>query len=175
MVQVSGQCRARWPAPGQVRRMSLIPVLALAAAVVWVWAVAAAPAAQAQTFGARVGDYTNAGNAFVGGELLFHLPYQWSFDPNVEVVFVSHGHLVTANFDALYDLPVRRPLHAWVGGGPAVVFRGNSAAGTANSTDFGFDVLTGLGWRAGPLVPYVQAKALLSGTSDFVVAFGVRF
>jgi hypothetical protein len=150
-------------------RVSLIGSAALVIAL-----AAAAPPAAAQQFGLRVGEYTHAGNAFVGGDVLFRLPYHWYFNPNVEGVFVDHGHLVTVNLDAHYDLPVRRPAYVWLGGGPALVFRGNGAGG-GNSTDFGFDLLAGVGWHAAGVIPYLQAKALLSATSDFVVAFGVRF
>jgi len=149
----------------------LISALGLAAVL-----LAGAPRAAAEplAWSVRVGDYTHAGNAFLGGEVVVPLRYGWELAPNVEAVFVSHGHLVTANFDAHVELPVQRPFSAWVGGGPALVFRGNSAAG-GNSTDFGFDLLAGAGWRVASVLPYVQAKALLSSTSDFVIAFGLRF
>jgi hypothetical protein len=137
----------------------------------------AAPAT-AQTpplsFGIRAGEYTNAGSAFFGAELLAPIGYGWWFNPNAEGVFVDHGHLYTGNFDFSYEIPVQHPFRVWLGGGPAIVFR-SIGGSSPNRTDAGFDLLAGIGLRAGPVIPYLQAKALLSNTSDFVLAFGVRF
>jgi hypothetical protein len=126
------------------------------------------------SFGVRAGEYTNAGSAFFGVELLAPIGYNWWFNPNAEGVFVDHGHLYTGNFDFSYEIPVQRPFRVWLGGGPAIVFR-SIGGQSPNRTDAGFDVLAGIGLRAGPVVPYLQAKALISNTSDFVLAFGVRF
>jgi hypothetical protein len=149
--------------------------IGFALAIAFVAAILAQPAS-AQTppmsFGLRAGEYTNSGSAFFGAELLAPIGYGWWFNPNAEVAFPSNGHLVTGNFDFSYDIPVQHPFRLWVGGGPAIVFRGN---GAGNHTDAGFDVLAGVGLRAGAVVPYLQAKALISNTSDFVLAFGIRF
>src|SRR5579863_2389661 len=79
--------------------------------------------AQPLSFGVRGGDYTNAGAAFIGAELLAPVGYGWWFNPNAEGAFVSHGHLLTGNFDFSYDIPVQKPFRVWLGGGPAIVFR----------------------------------------------------
>lgn len=159
------------PVPNRLSR-----VLRLALPVCLVVLAAAAPA-RAQThepmFGVRAGAYTDAGKPFVGAELLFRLAPSWWLDPNVEAVFVDHGHLVTLNFDAHYDFPVQRPYYLWAGGGPAIVFR--SVDGRGSNNKFGFNLLGGLGWNVGSVIPYVQLKALLSGNSEAVIAFGLRF
>jgi len=149
-------------------------------AVVLAGTVSTAPASAQEaplssvSFGVRGGDYTHAGAAFLGAELLTPVGYGWWFNPNVEGAFVNHGHLYTGNFDFSYDIPVQRPFRVWLGGGPAIVFRSNGGD-SPNRTNAGVDVLAGIGVRAGNVVPYLQAKALVSNTSEFVLAFGVRF
>ncbi len=159
--------------PGQKRAWPYavvsIPLLSLALAL----PAAAQPPAREPIAGLRVGAYTDTGKPFVGGEMLFRVAPSWWLAPNVEAVFVDHGHLVTVNLDVHYDFAVARPYYLWAGGGPAIVFRDVDHEGTDNR--LGVNLLAGLGWRAGGVLPYVQAKALLSNHSEAVIAFGLRF
>ena len=66
----------------------------------------------------------------------------------------------------------------WVGGGPAIVFsevEGPRDDQDDSETDFGLNLLGGVGWRLQSVIPYLQAKAVLSDENEFVVAFGLRF
>ena len=146
----------------------------------WLLAVAllSPTAAGAAMFGVRAGEYTEVGEPFIGLEFLTQVvrPEIW-FNPNFEYVLVDNGDLVTLNFDFHYDFDVPDPLLVWAGAGPALVYsqidrpRGDDD----NETDIGLNLLGGVGWRVNSLVPYLQAKALLSDENEFVVAVGLRF
>ncbi|HUG52750.1 MAG TPA: hypothetical protein VMR21_04090, partial [Vicinamibacteria bacterium] len=41
-------------------------------------------------------------------------------------------------------------------------------------TDFGLNLLAGLGARRGRVIPYAQAKVILKDSSEFVIAVGIR-
>jgi hypothetical protein len=140
-----------------------------------------APALADTDFGIRVGEYTDASEPFIGFELIHPLTRDIWFNPNFEYVFVDDGDLMTLNLDAHYDFDVDRPLYVWAGGGPALIFKNIDAPrGCRNcedddETDFGLNLLGGVGFQAGALVPYVQGKAIVSDDNELVIAFGVRF
>lgn len=127
--------------------------------------------------GIRMGGYFDASGASVGGELLTGLgPESWYFNPNVEYVFADRSQLVTFNFDVHYDLPAGRTYYLWVGGGPAILFSNPDNVRLKNQTDFGVNLLMGVGFnRGGHVIPYIQPKVILSDHSDFAIAFGLRF
>ena len=140
-------------------------------------ALSAAAPAPAAMFGVRAGEYTEAGEPFLGFEMITPLRQDIWFNPNFEYVFVDDGDLVTLNFDFHYDFEVERPLMFWVGGGPAVLFsdRDRQGGDQDNETDFGLNALAGVGWTVGSVVPYAQLKAVLSDDNELVLGFGVRF
>ncbi len=133
-----------------------------------------APAGAETDFGARAGIYADAGDGFVGGEVLGKLGSRgWAYNPNFEWVFVDRGDLVTLNADFLYDFRVDEPLYLWLGGGPALIFRDNRRN---DDTDFGLNLLAGVGFKTeGRVRPYVQAKIVLADDTEGVIAFGIRF
>jgi hypothetical protein len=135
------------------------------------------PASQAATlFGVRVGEYTDIGEPFAGVELNTEMRKDIWFNPNLEYVFVDRGRLVTLNLDLHYDFDVDAPLQVWAGGGPALILRDRDLPRDDDSeTDFGLNLLGGVGFAAGGLLPYAQLKAILSDENEVVVAFGVRF
>lgn len=137
----------------------------------------AVPASSTTLFGVRAGEYTEVGDPFLGLELNTSLQYNIWFNPNVEYVFRDEGDLATLNFDFHYDFPVKRPLLVWAGGGPALIYRKDELprGRSESETDFGLNLLGGVGWTVGRLVPYAQAKAILSDDNEFVIAFGLRF
>jgi hypothetical protein len=152
------------------RRLLGITVAILALALL-------APAtAQAVDFGVRAGVYADESDAFVGVEALAGLGGPWYFNPNAEFVFVDNGNLFTINGDVHYDFDVDSPAYVWIGGGPALIVRDPDRPRNADSeTDFGLNLLAGIGWKASGFVPYVQGKVVLSDETEAVLGFGVRF
>lgn len=125
-------------------------------------------------FGLRMGVYTDGGNLFLGGDYLTSINKDIDFDPNVEYIFIDGGNFLTFNFDALYNFPHRENIYFWAGGGLGLLYvdpdRGDS------NTDLGVNLITGLGFvTSGQLLPYFQAKLILSDNSNFVIGFGLRF
>jgi len=130
------------------------------------------PAKGATSAGARFGVYTNAGKLFIGGELNIPVAPRIEFNPNLEYVFVSNGNYWSFNFDFHYDLAVSRPMSMWAGGGLGVISRSRDGS----HARIGLNVLFGVGFlTTGHLIPYVQAKGVISGDSEFVLGFGIRF
>jgi hypothetical protein len=127
--------------------------------------------------GFRVGGYFDAGAAFVGGEIVADVGYDWHFVPNAELIFVDNGTEATFNFDFQYDLHTNYGVDMWAGAGPAIVYFNPDNPNRRNDTDFGVNLLFGVGFpiRNAHFMPYIQPKVLLSDNSDFVLAFGVRF
>jgi len=136
-------------------------------------------AAQAAVdFGIRAGIYTDAEEAFVGGELLMPVARSVFFNPNIEYVFIQDGDLITFNADFHYDFWSDRALTVWAGAGAALI---NSdpppqrRRDDDDETDFGVNILAGVGAVRGSVRPYLQGKVVLSDDSEFVIAVGVRF
>lgn len=135
------------------------------------------PAAAETMFGVRAGEYTDVGEPFVGVELLHGLGRSLWLNPNFEYVLVDDGDYFTLNLDVHYDFDVDRPLFVWLGAGAALISvdRDRPRRDDDSETDFGLNLLGGVGWQAGPVVPYVQLKAILSDENETVIAFGLRF
>jgi hypothetical protein len=100
------------------------------------------------------------------------------FNPNVEYVFQDRADLWSFNGDIHYDLVTgNSPVYFWVGGGPAILHRNPDNPTLNSDTDFGVNVLTGVGFRlkGTSLVPYIQPKYTFSDNDRFSLAFGLRF
>ena len=126
-------------------------------------------------FGVRFGYYTEADAPFLGAEMLFRIiPPEIYFNPNVEAVLVDDGHYVTINADFHYDFLSGRRTFAWLGTGLAVL---NTDPGESadSDTDFGLNLLAGVGTRRGRVIPYAQAKVILKSDTEFVIGVGLRF
>jgi hypothetical protein len=128
----------------------------------------------ANHFGTRIGVYTDGSDLFLGGDYLTPINGEIDFNPNVEIIFIDGGSFLTFNFDALYNLPRNQNTTIWAGGGLGILYfdpdRGDS------NTDLGVNLLAGLGFiTSGNLLPYLQAKIILSDNSNFVLGFGLRF
>ena len=130
--------------------------------------------ANAQSFGVRLGIYTDPSDLFVGGEFLTPVTRGIYFNPNIEFVFIEHGDELTFNFDFHYDLPGVRRASAWVGAGLGIIYI-NPEGPAESNTDVGLNLLFGVGLPSRNLEPYVQAKIIIADNSDFVIAFGLRF
>jgi hypothetical protein len=140
------------------------------------------PSAQATDVdvGVRGGTYFDPDKGDIGAELLMNLDRErtWFFNPNFEYVFLRNANLWTFNFDVHRDLlPSDSPVYLWVGGGPAILLHDPDNPLLNNTTDFGVNVFTAIGFkiRGSSLVPYIQPKYTFSDNNRFSLAFGVRF
>jgi hypothetical protein len=96
-------------------------------------------------------------------------------NPNIEFVLVDNGSMFTLNMDAHYDIPTRTDLYIWAGGGLGLIYFNPEGAGDSH-TDAGLNILFGLGFiTSSRLIPYIQAKGIISDNSNFALAFGLRF
>jgi hypothetical protein len=133
----------------------------------------AAPAAAAD-FGVRGGYYFDAGEPFLGAELIMPVARRIYFNPNVEYVFVEDTTFLTLNADFHYDFPTRGSTFVWAGAGLGILH--SDPEGDDNGdTDPALNLLAGVGFRTGGVIPYFQAKLIIDGGSEFALAFGVRF
>lgn len=125
-------------------------------------------------FGFRMGVYTDGSDLFLGGDYLTPINNDIDFNPNIEYIFIDGGNFLSFNFDAIYNFPRNRNLFIWAGGGLGLLYV-DPDRGDAN-TDLGVNLLSGLGFvTSGSLLPYLQAKLILSDNSNFVIGFGLRF
>jgi len=139
-------------------------------------AVAAVPAARADVdIDLRAGIYTDGSDGFLGGGVLWDIGQKgsWYANPNLEYVFVDNGDFFTINGDVHYDFKVDAPFAVWGGGGPAILFSDPDEGDS--ETDFGLNLLAGLGAKSGSVRPFGQVKLIVSDESQLVFAFGLRF
>jgi hypothetical protein len=139
-------------------------------------AVAATPAARADVdLDLRAGIYTDGSDGFLGGGVLWDVGQRghWMANPNLEYVFVNNGDLFTLNGDVHYDLQVDAPFAVWAGGGPALLFADPDEGDS--ETDFGLNLLAGIGAKEGGIRPFAQVKLIVSDESQLVFGFGLRF
>jgi hypothetical protein len=151
-------------------RRSLPPVLLLGALAL---AGGAAPAGAADV-GVRGGYYFDAGEPFLGAELITPVARRIYFNPNLEWVFVENLSYLTVNADFHYDFPTRGSNFVWAGAGLGLL-RVDPEGPDNSDTDPALNLLAGIGFRTGGVIPYFQAKLIVNGGSEFVLAFGVRF
>lgn len=134
---------------------------------------AATPAASAD-FGVRGGYYFDASEPFLGAEVIMPVARRIYFNPNVEWVFVEDTTFLTLNADFHYDFPTRGSTFVWAGAGLGILH--SDPEGDDNGdTDPALNLLAGVGFRTGGVIPYFQAKLIIDGDSEFALAFGVRF
>jgi hypothetical protein len=136
---------------------------------------AAAPSVAAADFGVRAGYYFDVEEPFVGAELLARVAPRLYFNPNVEYVLVGEGlSYLTFNGDFHYDFPTRGSNFIWAGAGLGLI-RVDPEGPDNSDTDPALNLLAGVGWRTGGVIPYVQGKVIINGGNEFVLAFGLRF
>lgn len=139
------------------------------------------PVAEARVLvGVRGGQYLDIGDSnddepYVGVELIAGITKHIYFNPNVEYVFVEKATVGTGNLDFHLDLPVSEDFHLWAGAGLAVLYVDPDGA-PESDTDLGLNLLAGVGFHAGAVIPYAQLKLLvLDDYEELVWAVGIRF
>ena len=123
----------------------------------------------------RGGYYTDAEGGFLGGGLLTDISSTWYFNPNLEYVFVDGGTLFTVNADVHKDLNSGSGPAFWLGAGPALIVRDSDVEGADGETDFGLNLIGGIGAKSGSIRPFGQAKYTISDENEASLAFGLRF
>lgn len=125
--------------------------------------------------GIRTGIYNNSNSIFLGGEIIAPIGNRWDINPNIEYVFVPHYTYATFNADFVYFAPLDvRNVFIWGGGGLGLVYE-NPDGPSDGTTNPGINLLGGIGFRAGNVIPYIQPKIILKNDSEFVLGFGLRF
>jgi hypothetical protein len=143
--------------------------------IILFFAVDSADAQRRDAFGIRAGIYADGSDFFMGGEYLAGLGSNVYLNPNIEFVLVDNGSMFTLNMDAHYDIPTKTNLYIWAGGGLGIIYF-NPEGPSDSHTDAGLNILFGIGFiTSSRLVPYIQAKGIISDNSNFVLAFGLRF
>jgi hypothetical protein len=154
---------------------SIVNPAGAAFAVALVLLALPAPASAGDTkFGVRGGYYTDIGEPFLGAEVLVPVARRIYFNPNFEYVFVEDLNYWTLNGDFHYDFPTHRPYYVWAGAGVGLL-RVDPPGADNSDTDVGLNLLAGVGFKTGSVVPYFQAKVILKNGSEFALGFGVRF
>lgn len=135
----------------------------------------AAPAQAQMDAEVRLGFYSDPDAVSFGAGLLTPLTTAepWMFNPNVEVAIGDFANVISINPDFHYDFPTGTSMSYWMGAGPAVMFIDRDRGGT--DTDFGLNVLAGLGARHGATRPFVQLKGVISDDSRLAITGGLRF
>lgn len=157
-------------------RTNAVAILSLlAAAVLLAWPQPAA-AQSDWDLGVRGGVYTGADAGFVGVEALGRIGRtSWYFNPNVEAAFPDNEDLYTFNADFHYDIPTGSNVAVWLGGGPALILHDPNNPRRDNETDFGGNLIAGIGLQRGAVRPYLQGKLIFADDTEAVLAVGFRF
>jgi hypothetical protein len=89
-------------------------------------------------------------------------------------VFVSDTTYLTLNADFHYDFPTRGSTYVWAGAGLGLLHADPEGPDNGD-TGPALNLLAGVGFRTGGVIPYFQAKVIVDGGSEFALAFGIRF
>jgi hypothetical protein len=154
-----------------MRKLSTIVSMSALAA----FALASPAQAHDTKVGVRGGYYTKIKEPFVGVELLTRVANRVYFNPNLEYVFVDGAKYFTLNGDFHYDFPTGgNDVYVWLGAG--LGWSSFDPEGPDNSdNDLVANLLGGVGFNAGSVIPYVQGKVIIREDTEFSIAVGLRF
>jgi hypothetical protein len=124
-------------------------------------------------FGVRGGYYFDASEGFLGAEFLLRIAHSVYFNPNFEYVFFDDTYY-TINADFHYDFPTQGDAFVWAGMGVGAVAI-DPPGRPGKNTDAALNLLFGIGLKRRPVIPYLQAKAILADNSEFSLGLGLRF
>ncbi len=125
-------------------------------------------------FGIRGGLYTDADKPFLGAEFLTGIARGVDFNPNLEYVFTDNMTYMTFNIDAHFDFYERTGSFMYFGGGLAIQYAKIDGYDESD-TNTGVNLFVGVGLNKKPVIPYLQAKAVLGDNDEIVIGVGLRF
>ena len=153
----------------RLSRLCLIAVTALFAAM-----PLSAQNNSSVSVGVRTGLYFDPTDLMIGGELLVPLTSALYLNPNIEYVFADYATVAAFNLDAHYDLPIGGDPFIWFGAGIGLLYA-DPEGPVDGDINAGLDILFGVGFDAGPIIPYSQLKVFVGDGSQLSLAFGLRF
>lgn len=139
-----------------------------------------ASAASAADFGVRAGRYKDAGDEFVGAEVLFDAGVL-NVNPNIEYSLAENVTAGTANLDVTFDILRFASVSPYIGAGLGLAYVDDDFFGS--QTDIVGNLIGGVSFDLDFLKPYAQVKYFRMldednrGTASDDVAFtiGLRF
>jgi len=137
----------------------------------------AAPALAQAHVGVRAGASADPNQFFFGAHIeTKEIAPHVTFRPNVEIGFGDDMTALSANFEVVYSIPLKRqPWRVYVGGGPAANFYFfNDGSGNGDDTDFGggINFVGGLQHRGGF---FTEIKFGVIDSPDFKFTVGYAF
>jgi len=137
---------------------------------------AAARAEGDKLFGARAGLYTkHGGQPYFGVEFVLPLGPSIAFDPNVEYVRLGDTQQFTFNADLFYERTIKGRASVWAGAGLGLLSTHPDGPAEPDTKDGVGNVFLGVGFPAGPCIPYLTAKYVAKRNPEFLLGLGVRF
>jgi opacity protein-like surface antigen len=140
--------------------------------------ILAAPALFAADFGLRAGQYRDAGQEFIGAEMLFDAGVL-NINPNIEYNLDDEVTSGSANLDVTIDIGKFSSITPYLGAGIGLLYIDDESG--IDETDLVGNVIGGIGLDLSFFNPYAQVKyrRLLEdddGDSDEIaIAIGLRF
>jgi len=126
-------------------------------------------------FGARAGLFTKHGQPYFGVEFVLPVGSSISLDPNVEYVRLGNTQQFTFNADLHYELTIKTRTVVWAGGGIGLLSTHPDGPAEPDTKDGVGNVFMGVGFQAGPCIPYITAKYVTKRRPEFLLGLGVRF
>lgn len=138
-----------------------------------------APAMFAADFGLRAGRYNDAGQEFVGAEVLFDIGAV-KVNPNLEYSLEDDVTAGTVNLDVTVDVFSAASFTPYVGAGVGMSYFDTDALGS--QTDILGNLIGGVSFQLANLQPYAQVKYFRvldneegEADDDIALTIGLRF
>jgi opacity protein-like surface antigen len=136
------------------------------------------PAVLAADFGVRAGQYRDAGEEFVGAEVLFDAGVL-NVNPNIEYSLADNVTAGTANLDVTIDIGRFNTVTPYLGAGVGLLYVDDDFG--EDETDVLGNLIAGVAFKLDFLEPYAQLKYFRTledddgDSDDFAVTIGLRF
>jgi hypothetical protein len=125
--------------------------------------------------GGRVGLYTKHDQPYFGVELVLPVGSSLCLEPNVEYVRLGDNQQFTINADLAYQNTIKKRTVVWAGLGVGLVSTHPDGPAEPSSKDGVGNVFAGVGFQAGPTLPYLTVKYMAKQHPEFLIGLGIRF